>query len=149
MLLPLQHLTALSVVSYPEINEAGARALAQLTGLRQLSVQHMELQPTAMERFVALTNLTALECSYQRKLLSYMHPDEFKTLHAVSEVGGTTTQCALCDRLAVLGCRMSVCLMPEVLTVVGGSCSHLPSPCVCVWITVFDRRYVCCWQAQL
>jgi hypothetical protein len=88
LLLPLQQLTALTVVMHPQIVErkSSARVLAQLTGLRKLIVQHMELQPTAMESFVALTHLTELECSYQRKLLSYMQPDQFKTFHAVSEV---------------------------------------------------------------
>jgi hypothetical protein len=65
----------------------------------QLFVQQMELPPTVMESFVSLTNLTELECSYERKLLSYMQPDQFKTFHAVSEVGGT--RCMLCHWLAV------------------------------------------------
>jgi hypothetical protein len=42
-----------------------------------------------MDRSVVFTNLTELECSYERKLLSYMQPDEFKTFRDVSEVGGT------------------------------------------------------------
>jgi hypothetical protein len=89
--MPLQQLTALTVVMHPQIVERNSSAgvLAQLTGLRKLIVQHMELQPTAMEHLVALTNMTELECSYKRRVVRYMHPAEFKTFHAVSEVGGT------------------------------------------------------------
>jgi hypothetical protein len=83
MLLPLQQLTALTVAAHPMIEEPGARVLAQLTGLRQLSIQHMEMTPKAMESFVALTNLTQLQCSYESFELQ---PQKFKTFRAVSEV---------------------------------------------------------------
>jgi hypothetical protein len=101
MLLPLKQLTSLTVVEHPVVSKASAKLLAQLKGLRQLIVQHMEVEPTAMESFVALTNLTELECSYQQQLARYMQPGAFKMFYAVSKVSGV--QCALFG-----SCRLAV-----------------------------------------